>query len=204
MSDCLQHGLQHIGLPCPSSTPGACSNTCPLSWWCHPAISSSVIHFSSCLQSFPASQSFPMSQFTSGDQSIGISASPSVILMNSQDWFPLGLTGLISLQSKGLSRVFSNTTVQKQQFFSAQLYIYAELLQPCPTLCSPMDCGISLIIQLAKNLLQCRRPGFKSRVGKIPRRRKWKPPPVFLPGESQGERSLAGYSMGSQESGTTE
>ena len=204
MSDCLQHGLQHIGLPCPSSTPGACSNTCPLSRWCHPAISSSVIHFSSCLQSFPASQSFPMSQFTSGDQSIGISASPSVIPVNSQDWFPLGLTGLISLQSKGLSRVFYNTTVQKQQFFSAQLYIYAEFLQPCPTLCSPMDCGISLIIQLAKNLLQCRRPGFNSRVGKIPWRRKWKPPPVFLPGESQGERSLADYSMGSQESGTTE
>ena len=109
MSDCLRpHGLQHTRLPCPSATPGACSNSCPLSQWCHPAISSSVVPFSSCFQSFPASGSFPMSQsFTSGGQSIGTSASASVLPMNSQDWFPLGLTGLISLQSKGLSRVFS-------------------------------------------------------------------------------------------------
>ena len=106
-------GLQHASLPCPSPTPGACSNSCPLSWWCHPTISSSVVPFSSCLQSFPASGSFPMSQFfTSGDQSIGVSASASVLPMNIQDWFPLGLTGLISLQSRGLSRVFSNTTVK--------------------------------------------------------------------------------------------
>ena len=112
--------LQHARLPCPSPTPRACSNSCSLSQWCHPTISSSVIPFSFCLQSFPVSGSFPMSQFfTSGDQSIGVSA--SVLPMNIQDWFPLGWTGWISLQSKGLSRVFSNTTVQKHQFFKAQL-----------------------------------------------------------------------------------
>ena len=115
------HGLQHARPPCPSPTPGVHSNSCPSSRWCHPIISSSVVPFSSCLQSFPASRSFPISQFfTSGGQSIGVSASPSVLPMNIQDWFPLGLTGWISLQSKGLSRVFSNTTVQKHQFFSAQ------------------------------------------------------------------------------------
>ena len=113
VSDSLwPHGLQHTRLCCPSPTPGICSNACPLSQWCHLTISSSVAPFS-CLQSFPASGSFPVSQFfTSGDQSIGTSASASVLPMNIQDWFPLGLTGLI-LQSKGLSRVFSNTTVQK-------------------------------------------------------------------------------------------
>ena len=106
---------------CPSPTPGVCSNSCPSSWWCHPTISSSVIPFS-CLQSFPASGSFQMSYlFTSGGQSIGVSASASVLPMNIQDWFSLGLTGWISSQSKGLSRVFSNITVQKHQFFSAQL-----------------------------------------------------------------------------------
>ena len=100
---------------------GTCSNSCPPSLGCHLTISSSVIPFSSCLQSFPASGSFPMSQFfTSGGQSIGVSASASVLPMNIQDWFPLGWTGRISLQSKGLSRVFSNTTVQKHQFFRTQ------------------------------------------------------------------------------------
>ena len=114
------HGLQHARLPCPLLTPRACSNSCPSSQWCHPTISSSVVPFSSCPQSFPASGSFQMSQlFTSGGQSIGASA--SVLPMNIQDWFSLQLTGLISLQSKGLSRVFSNTTVQKHQFFRAQL-----------------------------------------------------------------------------------
>ena len=115
MSDSLwPHGLQHTRLPCPSPTPGACSNSCPLSRWCHPTISSSVIPFSSCLQSFSASGSFPMSRFfASGDQSIGVSASASVFPMTIQEWFPLGWTGWVSLQSKGLSRVFSNTTVQK-------------------------------------------------------------------------------------------
>ena len=123
MSDSLQpHGLQHARLPCPSPAPRACSNSWLSCQWCHPTISSSVVPFSSCLQSFPASGSFPKSQFfASGGQSIGVSASTSVLLMNTQDWFPLGLTGLISFQSKGLSRAFSNTTVQKHQFFSAQL-----------------------------------------------------------------------------------
>ena len=114
------HGLQHTRLPCPSSTPRACSNSCPLSQWWHPTIASSLIPFS-CLWSFPESGSFQMSQFfASGGQSIGASVSASVLPMNIQDLFPLGLTGFVSLQSKGLSRVFSNTTVQKHQFFSAQ------------------------------------------------------------------------------------
>ena len=122
MSDSLWcHGLQHVRLPCPSPTPRVYSNSCPLSWWCHPTISSSVTPFSSCLQSFSASGYFPMSQFfTSGGQSIGVSALASVLPMNIQDWFPLGLTGLISLLSKGLSKIFSNTTIQKHQFFSSQ------------------------------------------------------------------------------------
>ena len=120
----LPHGLQHARPPCPSPTPGACS--CPSSRWCHPTISSSVILFSSCLQSFPASVSFPMSQlFTSDGQSTGASASASILPMSSQDWFSLGLTDLISLQSKGLSSVFSNTAVQKHQFFSAQLSFWS-------------------------------------------------------------------------------
>ena len=121
MSNSLQpHRLQHSRPPCPSPTPRACSNSCPWSWWCHPAISSFVIPFSSCLQSFPASGSFPVSQLTtSGSQNIGASATASVIPMNIQDQVPLELTGLISLQSKGLSRVFSKTTVEKHQFFSA-------------------------------------------------------------------------------------
>ena len=125
LSDSLwPHGLQHTRLPCPSPNPGAYSNSCPLSQWCHPTISSSVDLFSFCLKSFPASGSFLMSQFfTSGGQGIGVSA--SALLMNIQDWFPLGWTGLISLQSRGLLRVFSNTTVQKHQFFGAQLlYIW--------------------------------------------------------------------------------
>ena len=121
MSDSLQpHGLQHGRLPCPSPTPRACSNSCPLSQWCHLTISSSLIPFSSCLQSLPASGSFQMSQlFASGGQSIEVSASVN-IPMNIQDWFPLGWTGWISLQSKELSRVFSYTTIQKQ-FFGTQL-----------------------------------------------------------------------------------
>ena len=120
VSDSLQpNGLQHTRLPCPSPSPGVWSNSCPLSRWCHPTISSSVIPFSSCLQSFPASGSFPISQFfASGGQSIGASA--SVLQMNNQDLFPLVWSGWISLRSRGLSRVFSNTTVQKHQFFSAQ------------------------------------------------------------------------------------
>ena len=116
------HGLQHARLSCPSPIPRVYSNSCPLSGWCHLTISSSIVPFSSCLQSFPASGSFPMSLlFPSGGQCIGVSASTSVLPMNIQEWTPLGWTGWISLQSKGLSRVFSNTTVQKHQFFSAQL-----------------------------------------------------------------------------------
>ena len=116
------HGLQHTRPLCPSPTPGAYSNSCLLSQWCHPTISSSVVPFSSCLQSFPASGSFQMSQlFESSGQNIRASASSTVLPMNIQDWFPLGSTGWISLQSKGLSTAFSNTTVQKHQFFGAQL-----------------------------------------------------------------------------------
>ena len=121
VSDSLwPHGLQHASLPGPSPTPGAYSNSGPLSWWCHLTISSSIVPFLSCHQSFPASGSFP-----SGSQSIRVSASASLLAMNIQDWFPLGLTGWISLQSKGLSRVFSNTTVQKHQFFGTQLYLWS-------------------------------------------------------------------------------
>ena len=113
------HGLEHSRLPCPSLSPEVCSKSCPLSQWCHPTISSFITPFSSLLQSFPASESFPVSQFfASGGQSIGASA--SVLPMNIQYWFPLGWTGWISLLSKGLQRVFSSTTVWKHQFFSAQ------------------------------------------------------------------------------------
>ena len=127
VSDSLRpHGLQHARPPCPTPTPRVYSNSCPSSWWYHATISSSVVPFYSCLQSFPASGSFQMSQFfASGGQSIGVSTSTSVLPMNIQDWFPLGWTGWISLQSKGLSKVLSNTTVQKHQFFITQ-----------PSLCS--------------------------------------------------------------------
>ena len=151
VSDSLRpHGLQHTRLPCPSPSPRAYSNSRPLSQWCHLTISSSIVPFSSLLQSFPALGSFQMSQFfTSGGQSTGVSASASVLPMNSQDWFPLGLTSLISLLSKRLSRVFSNTTVQKHQLFGIQsslwsnshihtwplekpqLWLYGPLLEKC-------------------------------------------------------------------------
>ena len=123
MSDFLRpHELQHTRSPYPSLTAGVYPNPYPLSWWCHPIISSSVVPFSSCPQSFPASGSSQMSQLSASDgQSIGVSASTSVLPMNTQDWFPLGWTGWISLQSKGPSRIFSHTIVQKHQFFCAQL-----------------------------------------------------------------------------------
>ena len=132
VSDSLwPHGLQHTRPPCPSPTPRVYPNSCPLSQWCHPTILSSVIPFSH-LQSFPASGPFQMSQlFTSGSQSIGVSASASVLPMNTQDWFPLGWTGWISLQSKGPSRVFSNTAVQKHQFVSI-IKIYFKLCSSSP------------------------------------------------------------------------
>ena len=128
VSDSLQpHEPQHARPPCPSPTLGVYPSSCPLSWWCHPTISSSVVPFSSHLQSFPASGSFPMSQFfTLGGQSISASASASVFPMNIQDWLPLGWTGWISLQSKGLSRLLSNTTVQKHHFFSAQPSLWSK------------------------------------------------------------------------------
>ena len=123
------HGLQHARLSCPSPSPGACLNSCPSSWWCHPTILFSVIPFSSCLQLFPGSGSFPMSQFfASGVQSIGASASASLFPTNIQGWLPLGLTGLISLLSKGFSRVFPNTTVWRYQFFGIQLFFIVQLL----------------------------------------------------------------------------
>ena len=120
------HGLHHARLPYPSPTPRACSNSCPSSWWCHPTLSSSVNPFSSCPQSFPASGTFPVSRlFASGGQSIGASA--LVLPMNIRDWFPFGLTSLISLQFQGLSRVFSSTTAQMHQFFGAQLSLIVQL-----------------------------------------------------------------------------
>ena len=128
VSNCLRsHESQHTRPPCPSPTPGVYSKSCPSSWWCHPTIPSSVIPFSSCPQSLPGS--FPMSQlFTRGGQSIGVSASASVLLMNTQDWYPLGWTGWISLQSKGLSRVFFNTTVQKHLFFGVYPPLIMQIL----------------------------------------------------------------------------
>ena len=138
--------LQHTRPPCPSPTAGVYLNSCPLSRWCHPTISSPVVLFSSCLQSFPESGSFQMSLlFTSGGQSYGVSASTSVLPMNTQDWFPSGWTSWISLQSKGLSRFFFNITLQKHQFFSAQLslqsnsHIHTWLLEkPKPWLDGPL------------------------------------------------------------------
>ena len=125
-NDWQPHGLQHARPTCPSPTPRVYPNSCPLSWWCPPTISSSVVPFSSRLQSSPTSESFPRSQFFASDgQSIGVSASASVFPVNTQDWFPLGWTGCIFLLSKGLSRVFSNTTVQKHQFFCNQLSLWS-------------------------------------------------------------------------------
>ena len=120
------HGLQHDRLSCDPLSPGVCTNSCPLSRWCYPTISSSAAPFSSCLQSFPESESLPVSQFfASGGQSIGVSAQASILPMNIQDWFPLGWTGLVSLLIKGLSRVFSNTTVQKHEFFTVQSSLWS-------------------------------------------------------------------------------
>ena len=138
--------LQHTRLPCPSPSPRVCSNSCPLIQWCHPTTSSSIAHFFFCPQSFPATGSFPASWlFTSGGQSIGASASASVLPMNIQGWFPLGLTGLIPLQSKGLSRVFSSTTVQEHQFFGTDSQKHVPV-----ALTAPVPCGtfVSLSISL--------------------------------------------------------
>ena len=155
------HESQHARPPCPSPTPRVHPNPCPSSWWCHPAISSSVIPFSSCPQAFPASGSFPMSQlFASGGQSIGVSASASVLPMNIQDWSPLGWTGWIFLQSKELSRVFSNTIVQKHQFFGTQLSSLSNshiltwpLEKPWPWLDGPLLVSKLLSISLKVKVL---------------------------------------------------
>ena len=150
------HGPQHAKTACPSPAPRVYPNWCPLSLRCHPTLSSSVVPFSSCLQSFPASESFPMSQlFASGGQSIGVSASASVLPMNIQNWFPLEWTGWISLQSKWLSRIFFSTTVQKHQFFSAQLslildYIYLKAKRVREEVSENLQEG-------GKNVLECPR-----------------------------------------------
>ena len=186
MSDSSRpRGLQHSRLPCPSPTPGVYSNSCLLSWWCHPTILASVVPFS-CLQSFPASRSFQMSQlFTSGDLTIEVSASTSVLPMNIQDWFTLKWTGWISLQSKGLSRVFSNTKVQKHQFFGAQLS-------------SQSNSHIQIILQLKLSTFIKHRPWLLGR-------RQWHPTPVLLPGKPHGRRSLECCSpWGRRGSDTTE
>ena len=161
VSDSLRpHEPQHARPPCPSPTPRVHPNPCPLSRWCHPTISSSVVLFSSCPQSFPGSGSFPMSQLSaSGGQSIGVFASKSVLPMNTQDSSPLGRTGWIPLKSKGLSRVFSNTTVQKHQFFSAQLslrsnsHIHTRLLEKQPWLDGPLLKVTSLLFNMLSRLV---------------------------------------------------
>ena len=164
MTDSLQpHGLQHARPPCPSPTPETCWNSCPWSRWCHPTISSSVVPLSFHLQSFPASGSFQMSQFfTSGGQRIGTSASASVLPMNIQDLFPLGLTGLISLQSKGLSRVFSSTTVQKYQFCPAQLWFSLQSWRKntCPMLGEPFKFKLYILRSSRYMLKPTSAPGY--------------------------------------------
>ena len=151
MSDSLQpHGLQHARPPCPSPTPRVNPSSRPLSRWCHPTISSSVVPFFSCLQSFPASGPFPMSQFfASGAQSIGVSASASVLPMNTQDWFPLGWTGWISLQSKGLSRVFFNTFSNNTPFCTCYLFSW------CPQVSHSAFPDLSFLICMQKGLTRC-------------------------------------------------
>ena len=175
MSNSLQpHEPQHTRPPCPSPTAWVYAKPCPLSQWCHPTISSSVIPFSFCPQSFPVSGSFPMSQlFAWGSQSTGVAALASFFPKNTQSWSPLEWTGWISLQSKGLSRVFSNTTVQKHQFFGT-------------------DSSNSSWLNGKEYFCQCKRHGFDSWVEKIPWRSKWKPNPVFLSGKSHRHRSLGG------------
>ena len=189
VSDSLwPHGLQNARLPCPSLSPEVCWNSCPLSQWCHPTVSFSIVPFSSYPQSFPTSGSFPISWlFISGGHSIGASA--SVLPMNIQGWFRLELTGLISLMSKGPSRVFSSATIWKRQLFGAQPSL------GCPGGASGKE-----------PVCQCRRlerGGFDPWVGKIPWRRKWQSTPVFFPREFHGERSRL-QPIGSKGSDTTE
>ena len=189
MSDSLwPHGLQHAKLQCPSISPGVCSNSCP-SGWCYLAISFSAAPFSFCLQYFPASGSFPMSRFfTSSGQNIGTSASASVFPMNIQGWLPLGSIGLISLQSKRLSRVFSSTTIQKDQFFGSQISLaFLGGSEGKESACNAAD--LDSILGL----------------GRIPWKREWLPTPLFWSGKLHGQRSLASYSPWScKESDMTE
>ena len=179
------HELQHARLPCPSS---------PLSQWCSLTISSSVSPLFSCPQSSPASGSFPVSRlFTLGGQSIGVSA--SVLPMNIHSWFPLGLTGLISLQqSKGLSRVLLQHQSSKVSILQRSTFFMVQQLSHASTTTGKTIALTILDSDSRESTCQCRRPRFDSWVGKVPWRREWLPTPVFLPGESHGERSLAGYS----------
>ena len=152
---------QHARLSCPFSPPRACSNSCPLSWWCYPTISSSVIPLSSCLLSFPASESFTVSQlFTSGSQSTGASASAAVLSMNIQGWFPLRLTGLIFLQLRGLVRVFSKTTVWKHQFFGAQPFFMVQLSHQYMSTAKTIALTIQTFFSKAMSLLFNMLPSF--------------------------------------------
>ena len=196
------------GLPVHHQLPEFYSNSCPLSWWCHPTISSSVVPFSSCFQSFPASGSFQMSQFfASGGQSIAVSASASVLPMNIQDWSPLGWTGWISLQSKGLSRVFSNTTVQKYQFFGSQLSLEKAMAPHSSTLAwkIPQMKETGRLQSMGSLRVRHNWAASLSLCTFMHWRRKWQPTPVFLSGESQGWGSLVGCSpWGCTESDTTE
>ena len=178
-----------------SPTPGIHPNSCPSSLWWHPTISPSVVPFSSCLQSFPASGSFPMSQlFTWGGHGIGVLALASFLPKNTEDWSPLEWTGWISLQSKGLSRVFSNTTVQKHPFLALS-FLYSPALTSIHDhwryTCFP---GGTSDKEPACQCRRCKRHGFDLQVRKIPWRREWQPTPVVLPGESHRQRSLVGYS----------
>ena len=160
MSNSLRpHESQHTRPPCPSPTPGVYSNSCPSRWWCHPAISSSVVPLS-CPQSLPASGSFPMSQlFESGGQSIGVSASASILPMNNQDWSPLGWTSWISLQSKGLSRVFSNTTGSKPSIFQRSAFFPVQLSHPYmttgKTIALTRRTFVGNVMSLLFNMLSC-------------------------------------------------
>ena len=220
MSDSLRPcGLQHTRPPCPSATPRVYSNSCPLSWWCHPTISSSVSPSSSRLRSFPSSGCFQMNQsFESGGQSIGVSASTSVLPVNLQDWSPLEWAGWISWLSKGLSRVFSNTTVQKHQFFSAQLSFYSQLSHPYmttgKTIALTRRTFVGKVMSLFSNMLICslktsikvflnpHRPGEGEDIelGKGQQAKSWADWASFrhhnVPGDSLSTRRLAESLMG--------
>ena len=207
VSDSLRpHEPQHARPPCPSPTPRVHPNSCPLSRWCHPTISSFVVPFSSWPQSFPTSGSFQMSQlFASGGQSIGVSASASVLPMNTQDWSPLGWTGWISLQSKGLSTVFSNTTVQKHQFFSAHL---SSQSNSHPYMTAGKSIALtrqrtSLVAQMVKCLSTMREDlGLVPRLGRFPGEGNGNPPQYScLENPTDGGTWCRLLSMGSQRVG---